>query len=102
MLSALTSLFLHGGWLHLLGNMLFYLACGVVATYGFALVNAQSSEVLIGASGAIAGVLGAYLILYPRARVWSQAAGVPWRPLLPDLDAPLLNRLLAASGAGGV
>ncbi|MGH3671818.1 MAG: rhomboid family intramembrane serine protease [Pseudonocardiaceae bacterium] len=90
-LSALTSLFLHGGWLHILGNMLFlwifgnniedrfgrlryllfYLACGLVATYGFALTNSQSTEVLIGASGAIAGVLGAYLILYPRARVWS-------------------------------
>ncbi|PZS40912.1 MAG: rhomboid family intramembrane serine protease [Pseudonocardiales bacterium] len=90
-LSALTSLFLHGSWLHLLGNMLFlwifgnniedrfgraryllfYLACGVVATYGFALTHADSTEVLIGASGAIAGVLGAYLVLYPRARVWS-------------------------------
>jgi membrane associated rhomboid family serine protease len=91
MLSAVTSLFLHGSWLHLLGNMLFlwifgnniedrfgrlryllfYLACGVVASYGFAFTNADSTEVLIGASGAIAGVLGAYLILYPRARVWS-------------------------------
>jgi membrane associated rhomboid family serine protease len=90
-LSALTSLFLHGGWLHLLGNMLFlwifgnniedrfgrlryllfYLACGMVATYGFALTHADSTEVLIGASGAIAGVLGAYIVLYPRARVWS-------------------------------
>ncbi|HEX5348308.1 MAG TPA: rhomboid family intramembrane serine protease [Pseudonocardiaceae bacterium] len=77
--------------MHLLGNMLFlwifgnnvedrfgrlryllfYLACGMVATYGFALINRHSTAVLIGASGAIAGVLGAYLILYPRARVWS-------------------------------
>ncbi|MGH3764218.1 MAG: rhomboid family intramembrane serine protease [Pseudonocardiaceae bacterium] len=100
-LSALTSLFLHGSWLHLLGNMLFlwifgnniedrfgrfryllfYLACGVVATYGFALANAQSSEVLIGASGAIAGVLGAYLILYPRARVWSLVPVLLFLPL---------------------
>jgi membrane associated rhomboid family serine protease len=90
-LSAVTSLFLHGSWLHLLGNMLFlwvfgnniedrfgrlrylllYLGCGVVATYGFALAHPHSPEVLVGASGAIAGVLGAYLILYPRARVWS-------------------------------
>jgi membrane associated rhomboid family serine protease len=90
-LSALTSLFLHGSWLHLLGNMLFlwifgnniedrlgrfryllfYLAAGMVATYGFALANPNSTEVLIGASGAIAGVLGAYLVLYPRTRVWS-------------------------------
>jgi len=90
-LSALTSLFLHGSWLHLLGNMLFlwifgnniedrfgrlgyllfYLACGMAATYGFALTHADSTDVLIGASGAIAGVLGAYIVLYPRARVWS-------------------------------
>jgi len=90
-LSAFFSMFLHGGWLHLLGNMLFlfvfgnnvedrfgrlryllfYLGCGLVATYGFALANRNSTEVLIGASGAIAGVLGAYIVLYPRARVWS-------------------------------
>jgi membrane associated rhomboid family serine protease len=90
-LSALTSMFLHAGWLHLLGNMLFlfvfgnnvedrlgrlrylafYLGWGVVATYGFALVNAGSHAVVVGASGAIAGVLGAYLVLFPRARVIS-------------------------------
>lgn len=90
-LSAFTSMFLHGSWLHLLGNMLFlfifgnniedrfgrlrylifYLASGMVAAYGFAMSDRNSTEVLIGASGAIAGVLGAYLILYPRTRVWS-------------------------------
>ena len=90
-LSALTSQFLHGGWLHLLGNMLFllifgnnvedrmgrlkfllfYLVAGLVAAYGFALADANSRETLIGASGAIAGVLGAYLVMFPRARVWS-------------------------------
>jgi membrane associated rhomboid family serine protease len=100
-LSMVTSLFLHGSWLHLLGNMLFlwifgnniedrfgrfryllfYLACGVIATYGFALTNPQSTEVLIGASGAIAGVLGAYLILYPRARVWSLVPVLLFFPL---------------------
>jgi membrane associated rhomboid family serine protease len=84
-------MFLHGGWLHLLGNMLFlwvfgnnvedrlgrlrfiafYLLCGYVAAYGFALANANSPVPLVGASGAIAGVLGAYIVLYPRARVWS-------------------------------
>lgn len=89
-LSVLTAMFLHGGWLHLLGNMLFlwifgnniedrmghiryllfYLVCGYAAAYGFALLNAGSGEPLIGASGAIAGVLGAYLVLYPKARVW--------------------------------
>jgi membrane associated rhomboid family serine protease len=90
-LSVLYAMFLHGGWLHLLGNMLFlwvfgnnvedrlgrlrfalfYLICGYAAAYGFALANAGSAQPLIGASGAIAGVLGAYLVLYPRARVWS-------------------------------
>jgi membrane associated rhomboid family serine protease len=90
-LSVLTAMFLHAGWLHLLGNMLFllifgnnvedrmghvlyllfYVFCGYVAAYGFAAANPASAEPLIGASGAIAGVLGAYLILYPRARVWS-------------------------------
>jgi membrane associated rhomboid family serine protease len=90
-LSVLTAMFLHGGWLHLLGNMLFlwvfgnnvedrlgrfryllfYLVCGYVAAYGFALTQPNSRETLVGASGAIAGVLGAYLILFPRARVTS-------------------------------
>jgi len=90
-LSALTSQFLHGGWAHLLGNMLFllvfgnnvedrfghikyllfYLLSGVIAAYGFALASPNSHETLIGASGAISGVLGAYLIMFPRARVWS-------------------------------
>ena len=90
-LSVLFSMFLHAGWLHLLGNMLFmvifgnniedrfgrvryllfYLLCGYIAAYGFAFVNQSSIEPLIGASGAIAGVLGAYLVIYPRAKVWS-------------------------------
>jgi membrane associated rhomboid family serine protease len=90
-LSVLLSMFLHAGWLHLLGNMLFlvifgnnvedrlghvrfllfYVLCGYVAAYGFAAANPNSTEPLIGASGAIAGVLGAYLVLYPRAKVWS-------------------------------
>ena len=90
-LSVFFSMFLHAGWLHLLGNMLFliifgnniedrfrklpylifYLFCGYVAAYGFALANSSSVEPLIGASGAIAGVLGAYIVLYPRAKVWS-------------------------------
>lgn len=85
----ITSLFLHGGILHIAGNMLylwifgnniedamtrirfviFYLACGVAATYSHALMNPASETPLIGASGAISGVLGAYLLLYPRAKV---------------------------------
>lgn len=90
-LSVLTAMFLHGGWLHLLGNMLFlyvfgdniedrlgrlrylafYLVCGYAATYGFSLMDPSSAAPLLGASGAIAGVLGAYLVLFPRAKVWS-------------------------------
>ncbi|MGW7382885.1 rhomboid family intramembrane serine protease [Streptomyces sp. NPDC054794] len=89
-LSVFTAMFLHGSWLHLLGNMLFllifgnnvedrmghvryllfYVVCGYAAGYGFALLNDGSGDPLIGASGAIAGVLGAYLVLFPRARVW--------------------------------
>lgn len=90
-LSVLTAMFLHGGWAHLLGNMLFlyvfgnnvedrlgrlryllfYVGCGYVAAYGHALAQPDSTTPLVGASGAIAGVLGAYLVLYPRARVTS-------------------------------
>src|SRR5690606_37805745 len=83
-----TSMFLHGGWMHLGGNMLylwifcnnvedamghgrfviFYLVCGLVAVFANALPDPQSTIPLIGASGAIAGILGAYLLLYPHAR----------------------------------
>ncbi len=89
--SVLTAMFLHGSWLHLLGNMLFlfvfgnnvedrlgrlrylllYLGIGVAATYGYALVQPSSHTPLVGASGAIAGVLGGYFVLFPRARVLS-------------------------------
>ncbi|MFC5754656.1 rhomboid family intramembrane serine protease [Actinomadura rugatobispora] len=89
--SAFTSMFLHSGALHLLGNLialfvvgmgvedrlgrlrylLSYLVFGLVAVYGFAYVSPDSTTPLIGASGAIAGVLGAYLILNPRGRIVS-------------------------------
>jgi membrane associated rhomboid family serine protease len=85
----LVSMFLHGGWAHLLGNMLylwifgdnvedrlghlrylaFYLLCGWMASYAHIWSQPASSVPTIGASGAIAGVLGAYITLYPRARV---------------------------------
>ena len=84
-----SSMFLHGGWMHLLGNMLylwifgnniedvmghakfvvFYLACGVVAALSHGLIDSESTVPMIGASGAISGVLGAYLLLYPHARI---------------------------------
>jgi membrane associated rhomboid family serine protease len=99
--SVLTAMFLHGSWLHLLGNMLFlwvfgnniedrlgrlrfllfYLVCGYVAAYGYSLPNQDSRTPLIGASGAIAGVLGAYLVLYPRARVWGLVPFLLFLPL---------------------
>jgi membrane associated rhomboid family serine protease len=84
-----TAMFLHGGWLHLGGNMLylwifgnnvedslgrlaflgFYLASGVAATFAHIVVGGPSEIPLLGASGAIAGVLAAYLLLFPRAHV---------------------------------
>jgi hypothetical protein len=87
--SALLSMFLHGGWMHFLGNMwflhifgdnvedrfghagylLFYLACGVAASLAHLLSGPNSTIPTIGASGAIAGVMGAYLVSYPHARV---------------------------------
>jgi membrane associated rhomboid family serine protease len=88
-LTLLTCTFLHGGWMHFLGNMwflhifgdnvedrfghfgylIFYLACGVAASFSHLMLNASSTMPTIGASGAIAGVMGAYLYLYPRANV---------------------------------
>ena len=87
--TVLTSMFMHGGWLHLLGNMLFlwifadnvedsmghgrfilfYVLCGVAAALAQALPEPNSAIPMVGASGAISGVLGAYLLLYPHARV---------------------------------
>lgn len=84
-----TSMFMHGGFMHLLGNMLylwifgnnvedamghgrfllFYLLCGIAAVYAQVLPDPDSTIPMIGASGAISGVLGAYLLLYPHARV---------------------------------
>jgi membrane associated rhomboid family serine protease len=87
--SFVTSMFLHGGWMHLIGNMLylwifgnnvedamgplrftaFYLLTGIAAAVAQILIDPASPVPMVGASGAIAGVLGGYLVLYPRARV---------------------------------
>jgi membrane associated rhomboid family serine protease len=84
-----TAMFLHGGWMHVLGNMLFlwvfgnriedvlghakyllfYLLCGIVAALGQVVADPYSTAPMVGASGAIAGVMGAYLIKFPRARI---------------------------------
>ena len=85
----ITSMFIHGGWMHLIGNMwtlwifgdnvedrmgrgrfiIFYLACGVIAGVVHWLTNPHSGMPTVGASGAIAGVLGAYLVMFPRAQI---------------------------------
>ena len=87
--TVLTAMFMHGGWLHILGNMwflwifgdgveqttggprflAFYLLSGLAATAAQVLATPASAAPMVGASGAIAGVMGGYLVLYPRARV---------------------------------
>ncbi len=125
-----TSIFLHGSWLHLLGNMwflwvfgdniedsfghfnylLFYLVCGVGASLVHTVANLYSREPAVGASGAISGVMGAYIVLFPRARV------ITWVPPFFILPLPSVVVLaiwfaeqflsgistLGGHGAGGV
>ena len=88
-MTLLTCIFLHGGWMHIIGNMwflwifgdnvedclghlgylLFYVGCGIAASLAHLLLNQSSMLPTIGASGAVAGVMGAYFLLYPRAQV---------------------------------
>ena len=90
-LTVFSSMFMHGGFLHLAGNMLylwifgnniedrlghvrfifFYAFCGVLAAYANAMADPHSAIPMIGASGAISGILGAYVLLFPRATVYS-------------------------------
>jgi membrane associated rhomboid family serine protease len=87
--SIFTSMFMHGGWMHLIGNMLFlwiygnnvedcmghvrfivfYILCGIAAFFAHALTDPASTIPMVGASGAISGVLGAYILIYPHARI---------------------------------
>jgi membrane associated rhomboid family serine protease len=87
--TVVTSMFLHGGWFHIIGNMwflwvfgdnvedsmghvrfvVFYLVCGVVAAAAQIMIQPSSPIPMVGASGAISGVMGGYLVLYPRVRV---------------------------------
>ena len=124
----LTSLFLHGGWLHLIGNMLFlwvfgdnvedamghrrfivfYLLCGTVAGLAHAWSAPGSTIPTVGASGAISGVLGGYFVLHPRVGIWGLLFwALPVR--LPTvivlgswIGLDLLNALLDADGGAGV
>jgi membrane associated rhomboid family serine protease len=88
-LTPLTSMFMHGGWMHIIGNMwflfvfgdnvedamgrarflLFYVACGLAAAAAQVLANPASAVPMVGASGAIGGVMGAYAVMYPHARI---------------------------------
>jgi membrane associated rhomboid family serine protease len=88
-LTPLTSMFMHGGWMHIIGNMwfliifgdnvedalghprflLFYVACGLAAAAAQIFANPASSVPMVGASGAIGGVMGAYAVMYPYARI---------------------------------
>ena len=125
-LTVFTALFMHAGWMHLAGNMLylwifgnniedvlghfrfavFYLFCGTVATLAHVISAPYSTAPLVGASGAIAGVLGAYLAAFPRARVhvlvflflFVQVVRIP---ALLVLGFWFIIQLVNASGASG-
>lgn len=125
--SMFTAMFLHGGFFHLAGNMVylwifgdsvedrvgrgrfiaFYLICGAVAALTQALPDTRSTVPMIGASGAVSGVLGAYAVLYPRANV---LVAIPFLlarvPALIVLGVwfvgQLVSSMLAEPGAGGV
>jgi membrane associated rhomboid family serine protease len=131
-----TSMFIHSGWLHILGNMLFlwvfgdnvedsfghvgylvfYLICGLGAGLGQIMVDPTSGVPAIGASGAIAGVLAAYLVLYPRASVRTVIPIfiIPWIVRIPAfvlmlfwfatqvLSSNILAMSPAVGGSGGV
>lgn len=126
-----TSMFLHGGWLHLLGNMLFlfifgdnledqlghlgylgfYLACGLGAGILQVLTEPGSTIPVVGASGAIAGVMGGYLLMFPRARidififliVIIRILPVPaWLMLGLWFGMQVINGAAATAGTGGV
>ena len=128
-LTVFTSMFLHGGWMHLIGNMLylwifadnvedrlghgrfvvFYALCGIAAALAQALPDPDSQVPMVGASGAISGVLGAYLLMFPRAHV---LVLLPLGPLSQLVRLPallvlglwfamqLLSEMFAAEGAG--
>ncbi len=126
-----TSMFMHGGWAHLLGNLLylwifgnniedrfghlrfllFYLLCGVAAALAQALPDTASQVPMVGASGAISGVLGAYLLLFPQARVLVviPIGLYPYTVRLPALVVlgfwfllQLVSQLASEPGQGGV
>jgi membrane associated rhomboid family serine protease len=124
-MTAFTSMFMHGGWMHLIGNMLylwifgnnvedsmghvrfvfFYLLCGIAAVLAQAWPDPDSAVPMIGASGAISGVLGAYLLLFPHARV---LVAIPFGIIVHTMRIPagfvlgfwFLMQLLSSATAG--
>ncbi|GAB4352903.1 MAG: rhomboid family intramembrane serine protease [Gammaproteobacteria bacterium] len=130
-LTVFSSMFLHGGWMHLIGNMLylwifgnnvedamghlrfiaFYFLSGIGAALAQSLANPESTIPMIGASGAISGILGAYILLYPHARV---LVAIPLGFFFYTLRLPalavlgfwfvlqLINSALTSSDEGGV
>jgi membrane associated rhomboid family serine protease len=130
-LTIVSSMFMHGGFMHLAGNMLylwifgdnvedsmgharfvvFYLLCGVAAVFAQAVPDPSSQIPMVGASGAISGVLGAYLLLYPHARVF---VVVPIGVILQTMRLPagwvlglyfvlqLVSSLMAKPGSAGI
>ncbi|MEJ7606807.1 MAG: rhomboid family intramembrane serine protease [Bryobacteraceae bacterium] len=110
-LDMLTSMFLHGGWMHLIGNMwflwiygdnvedilghskylLFYLGCGIAAGIVHVLLNSYSRIPTLGASGAIAGVMGAYMVKFPHSRIITL---VPIFVFLTTMEIPAAFMLL--------
>ena len=129
-LNVLTSMFLHGSWLHLLGNMwflwlfgnniedvmtaprfvIFYLACGLAAALAQVFADPASGIPMVGASGAISGVMGAYLVLFPHVRVftlvtlgffYTTVALPAWVMLIYWMGLQFLGTLARGGGEGG-
>ena len=128
--TVLTSMFLHGGWMHLIGNMwflwlfgnnvedsmtrprfiAFYLLCGLAAALAQVVVEPDSRIPMVGASGAISGVMGGYLVLYPRVRVFTlvplgffvTSVALPaWAMLIYWLVLQVLGGMTSVAGAQG-
>lgn len=121
-----TYMFLHGDWMHLIGNMLFlwvfgdnvedamghvrfllfYIACGLISGLAHVVLAPASESPLVGASGAIAGVLAAYLMLHPRVRLWVLVlARIPlplpaWMVLIAWISLQIINYMIPANTAG--
>ena len=129
-INVITSMFMHGGWLHLLGNMwflylfgnniedsmghgrfvVFYLLSGVVAALAQVMLDPASVVPMVGASGAISGVMGGYLVLYPRVKVHTfvpigfffMSVALPaWTMLVYWLVLQLLGGFTAIAGSRG-